>query len=202
MTDDERRFHTEVIRDPSNMTARLAYADWLAENGQEWRSRFIIGQIQAAKRDRYLTDSAMATRKDKFGTLDNLVNEAWIQPPQTLMKRVTIPATFSVGNTGWTRLTWRNGFVYKVDSTLASILKNRDMLLLFPVEVYDIRPLDYGQCRHFLNGYARKLRNGFNDVYGYDLGVWLLKHHKASLEASQRFQRTIQELVDGLAPEE
>jgi uncharacterized protein (TIGR02996 family) len=48
MTTDERAFLDAICAQPDDDTARLVYADWLAENGQPDRGEFIRAEIELA----------------------------------------------------------------------------------------------------------------------------------------------------------
>lgn len=48
MTTDERAFLDAICTQPDDDTARLVYADWLAENGQPDRGEFIRAEIELA----------------------------------------------------------------------------------------------------------------------------------------------------------
>jgi uncharacterized protein (TIGR02996 family) len=49
MTSDERAFLDAICADPADDTARLVYADWLAENGEVDRGEFIRVEIELAR---------------------------------------------------------------------------------------------------------------------------------------------------------
>ena len=49
MRPDERSLYSAILADPDDDTVRLAYADWLDENGQSERAEFIRVQIELAR---------------------------------------------------------------------------------------------------------------------------------------------------------
>src|SRR5215212_11486943 len=51
MPGEQAALHDAIIQNPDDDTVRLAYADWLQENGDEERAEFIRLQIEIARSD-------------------------------------------------------------------------------------------------------------------------------------------------------
>ncbi len=82
MTGDERAFLTAIREQPADDTARLVYADWLAENGNPERGEFIRVEVELARTPR-LTDEDERKRRVLVGRRDELLKEhkaAWLAP--------------------------------------------------------------------------------------------------------------------------
>jgi uncharacterized protein (TIGR02996 family) len=82
MTGDERAFLDAICAQPDDDTARLVYADWLADNGDADRGEFIRVEVELARTPR-LTDEDERRRRVLIGRRDELLKKhktAWLGP--------------------------------------------------------------------------------------------------------------------------
>jgi uncharacterized protein (TIGR02996 family) len=82
MTSDERAFLNAICEYPDDDTARLVYADWLADSGESDRGEFIRVQIELA-RTPPTTEADERRRKVLLDRKDELLKKhktAWLAP--------------------------------------------------------------------------------------------------------------------------
>jgi uncharacterized protein (TIGR02996 family) len=82
MTNDERAFLNAICECPEDDTARLVYADWLADNGESDRGEFIRVDIELARTPPN-TEEDERRRKVLFDRRDELLKKhqvAWLAP--------------------------------------------------------------------------------------------------------------------------
>src|SRR5262249_23941598 len=92
-----KAFLDDSVANIDDDTPRLAYADWLMENGQEERAEFIRAQIEL---ERLPTDApGRAELEDRADDLLARLEERWLAP---------VPAQLL-------RWTWRRGFLETVE---------------------------------------------------------------------------------------
>lgn len=83
MTTEEQGFLAAIRANPADDTARLVYADWLQENGQEARAEFIRVQVELAKIDPraslldHVKFDALTRRERNLWNAENNVRTWW-----------------------------------------------------------------------------------------------------------------------------
>lgn len=103
-----------IVAQPDDDTARLVYADWLQERGQEWRAQFIRAQVWAARAEPFGPEARR--QEDEARRLVDVAPGEWVRHLQQRLVR-------------WK---FRRGFVEHADVNVATF--PRDAAELFHLE--------------------------------------------------------------------
>lgn len=129
MTNDEQAFLNAICAHPSDDTARLVYADWLAEHGQEDRGEFIRVQIEF-ERTPPTTEDDERRRKVLLNRRDALLKKhkaEWLAPFMPFVKETA----------------FARGFVQSLDVPANTFLQNAEKwFALTPLTRVRITDLD------------------------------------------------------------
>jgi len=112
MTNDEQAFLNAICAHPADDTARLVYADWLAEHGQEDRGEFIRVQIEF-ERTPPTTEDDERRRKVLLNRRDALLKRhkaEWLAPFMPFVKETA----------------FERGFVQSLDVPANAFLENAE----------------------------------------------------------------------------
>jgi uncharacterized protein (TIGR02996 family) len=104
---DASDFLAAILDRPLDDAPRLILADWLDENGQADRARFIRAQVNARDREA----AGVGSLRVMTGLWHKMAD---IEPWTLVRDRVTVPTVVTLANTGKTRVQFRRGFVDRV----------------------------------------------------------------------------------------
>lgn len=98
--DTGQQLFAAIMADPLDDAPRLMYADWLDENGEPERAKFIRDQIRAG-------DTADSLRIGRGGIRALTKTEPWKMD----LRRVTTPGCVCIENSGDSSVIFKRGFI-------------------------------------------------------------------------------------------
>ena len=141
-------FLTAIIANPDNDTARLVYADWLQEHGEEDRAEFIRVQCELAG----AAGRMLCSNPDNHGYCDCRSRLLSTRQCELLVSRglgwLPRPLMDMESNSAGDACLWSRGFVSSVTCTAADWLAHAEKLHWHPTQTI-VEPLSYEERRDY-----------------------------------------------------
>jgi uncharacterized protein (TIGR02996 family) len=112
MTDGEA-LHAAILADPDEDTPRLAYADWLDEQGESDRAEFIRIQVALARRPPGEPDPGRLELVVRETALLLARHAAWLAPLRAAGGPLDHPGTHALFRRGFVEVVWMPGALFR-----------------------------------------------------------------------------------------